>query len=113
MVQTEGPDTKAQIEARMNEKNRNRGIVLVELVRLVVVAFCTAAGFQVARGIVTDVNSGRIVLGAVMGSLVGYVAGGFVGRSVATLVGLAERRIAAVPGADIVAGSMGTVAGLV
>jgi len=104
---------QAGIEGRMREKNRNRGIVLVELVRLVVVAFSTAAGYQVARGIVTNAHSGRIVLGAVMGSLVGYVVGGFVGRTVTTLVGLAERRIAAIPGADIVAGSMGTVAALI
>jgi uncharacterized protein YacL len=47
-----------------------------------------------------------------MGSLVGYVVGGFIGRSVATLVGAAERRIAAVPGADIVAGSFGMFAAL-
>jgi uncharacterized protein YacL len=91
---------------------RGRGVVLVELVRLVVVAFCTAAGYQVAHGVVTDANSSRVVLGAVMGSLVGYVAGGFIGRSVATLIGAAEKRIAAIPGADIVAGTLGATAGL-
>jgi uncharacterized protein YacL len=78
----------------------------------VVVAFCTAAGYQIAQGIVSDAHSSRIVLGAVMGSLVGYVAGGIIGRSVATLVGAAERRIAAVSGADIVAGSLGMAAAL-
>jgi len=97
----------------MTEGRRYRGTVLVELVRLVVVAFCTAAGYRVAQGMVSDVHSGRIILGAVMGSLVGYVAGGFIGRTVAALVGLAERQIAAVPGADIVAGSMGTIMALV
>jgi len=96
----------------MNDRNKTRGDVLIELVRLVVVGFCTAAGYQVAKGIASDMNSGRIVLGAVMGSLFGYVAGGIIGRSVATLVGAAERRIAAVPGADIVAGSMGAAGGL-
>jgi uncharacterized protein YacL len=96
----------------MKEGRKSRGEVLIELVRLVVVAFCTAAGYQVAKGIVSDQNSSRVVLGAVMGSLVGYVAGGFIGRSVATLLGTAERRIAAVPGADIVAGSMGAAGGL-
>jgi uncharacterized protein YacL len=92
--------------------NRNRGIVMVELVRLVVVAFCTAAGYQIAQGIVDDTHSSRVVLGAVMGSLVGYVAGGFIGRTVATLIGAAERRIASLSGADIVAGSIGTAAAL-
>jgi len=96
----------------MEERGKSRGLVLVELVRLVVVAFCTAAGYQVAQGITTDAHSGRIVLGAVMGSLVGYVVGGFIGRTVATLLGAAERRIASIPGADIVAGSMGAIAGL-
>jgi len=98
---------------RARDRDWSRGSVLVELVRLVVVAFCTAAGYRVAQGIVSDQHSGRIVLGAVMGSLFGYVAGGIIGRSIATLVGAAERRIAAVPGADIVAGSMGTIAALV
>ena len=87
--------------------------MLVELVRLVVVAFCTAAGYQVARGVVSDAQSGRVVLGAVMGSLFGYVAGGIIGRSVASLVGAAERQIATVPGADIVAGSLGMTAALI
>jgi uncharacterized protein YacL len=47
-----------------------------------------------------------------MGSLVGYVVGGFIGRTVASLVGAAEKRIASIPGADIVAGSLGAIAGL-
>jgi uncharacterized protein YacL len=93
-------------------RERQSGIVLVELVRLVVVAFCTAAGYRVAQGIVGDADSSRILLGAVVGSLFGYVAGGVLGRTVATLVGAAERRIAAVPGADLVAGAMGAAIGL-
>ena len=96
----------------MEERGRSRSEVMIELIRLVVVGFCTAAGYQLAKGIASDAHSSRIVLGAVMGSLVGYVAGGFIGRTVATLVGAAEKRIAAVPGADIVAGSMGAAGGL-
>ena len=94
------------------EEHHKRGTVFVELVRLVVVAMCTALGYQIAKAIVDDNASGRIVLGAVMGSLVGYVAGGVLGRAVARLVGAAEQRIAAISGADMVAGSMGAVAGL-
>ena len=93
------------------EEHYRRGSVFVELVRLVVVAFCTAAGYQIAKGM-SDPGSGRVVLGAVMGSLVGYVVGGVLGRAVSRLVGVAERSIAAIPGADMVAGSMGAVAGL-
>ena len=94
------------------EDRRKNGIVFVELVRLVVVAFCTAAGYRIAQGVVSEPESGRILLGAVIGSLVGYVLGGTLGRAVATLLGAAERRIAAIPGADIVAGSMGAAFGL-
>jgi uncharacterized protein YacL len=87
--------------------------VLVEMVRLVVVAFCTAAGYRVAQGVVGHAQSSRVLLGAVIGSLFGYVCGGALGRAVAMLVGAAERRIATIPGADLVAGSMGAVIGLV
>ncbi|MGH2793865.1 MAG: PIN/TRAM domain-containing protein [Actinomycetota bacterium] len=94
-------------------EDRDRGIVLVELVRLVVVAFCTAAGYRVAQGIVSDADSGRVLLGAVMGSLFGYVAGGVLGRAVSTLLGAAERRIATMSGADLVAGGIGSIFGLI
>ena len=96
----------------MEERAANRGVVLVELVRLVVVAFFTAAGYRVAQGIVSSPDSGRVLLGAVVGSLCGYVAGGVLGRTVATLLGAAERRIATISGADLVAGGIGAVFGL-
>jgi len=96
----------------MEERHNARGVMLVELVRLVVVAFCTAAGYRVAQGIVTAADTQRVLLGAVVGSLFGYVAGGVLGRSVATLLGAAERRIAAVSGADIVAGALGAIVAL-
>ena len=96
----------------MEDRSTHRGSVLVELVRLVVVAFFTAAGYRVAQGIVSNVDSGRIVLGAVVGSLVGYVAGGALGRTVASLLGAAERRIATMSGADLVAGGIGSIFGL-
>ncbi|MGH2727473.1 MAG: PIN/TRAM domain-containing protein, partial [Actinomycetota bacterium] len=96
----------------MEDRAGNRGIVLVELVRLVVVAFFTAAGYRVAQGIVSSSDSGRILLGAVVGSLCGYVTGGALGRAVATLLGAAEQRIAKMPGADLVAGGIGSVGGL-
>jgi uncharacterized protein YacL len=94
-------------------EDRDRGIVLIELVRLVVVAFFTAAGYRIAQGIVSGADSGRILLGAVIGSLFGYVAGGVLGRTVSTLLGAAERRIAKTSGADLVAGGIGAIFGLV
>jgi uncharacterized protein YacL len=96
----------------VREPSAPRGTVLVELVRLVVVAFCTAAGYRVGQAIVSPGEEGRLVLGAVVGSLVGYVAGGVLGRTVAALMGAAERRIAAASGADLVAGTLGAAGGL-
>lgn len=88
-----------------------RGIVLVELVRIVVVALATAAGYAISRDLADELDSGRVVAGTVLGSAVGYVAGGVLGRAVGSLMGVAERRIASIPGADLVAGSLGLVLG--
>lgn len=96
----------------MTEEHR-RGVVLVELVRLVVVAALTAAGHQVADGLVEPVESRWIILGAVLGAMTGYVLGGILGRSVARLIGVARRQFQRLPGADIVAGGLGLIAGLI
>ncbi|HVL89029.1 MAG TPA: hypothetical protein VM841_02215, partial [Actinomycetota bacterium] len=66
---------------------------------------------MIAQSIVTDETPGRLLLGAVLGATTGYVAGGILGRSVATLIGLAERQLARLPGADLVAGTLGGVMG--
>lgn len=87
--------------------------VLVEVVRLIVVGVFTFGGHEIAKAIVTDETSGRLLLGAVLGATSGYVAGGILGRTVASLIGLAERQIARLPGADLVAGTLGGVLGMV
>ncbi|MGZ4104956.1 MAG: PIN domain-containing protein [Actinomycetota bacterium] len=92
---------------------RRGGLVLVELIRFVIVVLFTALGYQVSREIVTDPNSTRVIVGTIVGAGLGYVVGGVLGRSTGTLVGLAERRIASIPGADLVSGGLGLVAGLV
>lgn len=90
-----------------------RGIVLVELVRVAVVAVFTASGYAVARAMVDDLDSIAVVVGTVVGSGIGYVVGGVLGRTIGSAVGAAERRIAQIPGADLVAGTLGLlVAGL-
>lgn len=98
----------------MEERGEHpRGGALVELVRLTFVALCVAVGYQVAREMASDPSSVSILVGAVIGSGVGYVLGGVLGRTVRRLAGVAEHRLAAVPGADFVAGGMGTAAGVV
>lgn len=92
---------------------RKGGSVFVELVRLVVVVSMTALGYSIARTMTPDPTSPKLILGAVLGSSVGYVAGGMLGRLTARLLGLAENRLAAIPGADFVAGGLGIVGGVV
>lgn len=92
--------------------DRRGGTVLVELVRLAVVVACAVVGYQVARALAGDPQSPRIVLGAALGSGIGYVGGGVLGRKIGLLVGVAERHIAQTPGADLVAGTIGAVAGV-
>lgn len=78
---------------------------------MAVVAVFTAAGYAVAREIVDEIDSSRIVLATVLGSAIGYVVGGILGRTIGNALGAAERRIAQLSGADIVAGSLGLVLG--
>ncbi|MGH2829142.1 MAG: PIN/TRAM domain-containing protein [Actinomycetota bacterium] len=93
-------------------ERRPRRIILVECVRIVVVAVFTFGGHEIAKAIVTEETSSRLLIGAVLGATTGYITGGVLGRSVATLIGLAERQIARIPGADLVAGALGAIAGL-
>ena len=53
--------------------------MFVEIVRLLIVTLATAAGYALAADGRSD-PGGIAVLGATMGALVGYVAGGVIGR---------------------------------
>ena len=92
---------------------RRSAVVLVELIRFVIVVLFTALGYQVSRSLVADKTSARIIVGTILGSGIGYVIGGVLGRGTGTLVGIAEKRIASIPGADIVSGGLGLVAGVI
>ncbi|MFN2614482.1 MAG: hypothetical protein ABR552_06660, partial [Actinomycetota bacterium] len=94
--------------ARERRAARKGGAVLVEVVRLLVVAAFTAAGYQIAHAIAGP-GSTTILTAAVVGAGLGYVLGGVLGRTVGTMVGLVEKRIASTPGADFVAGGLGLV----
>jgi uncharacterized protein YacL len=83
----------------------------VEFVRLVIVAALAAAGYGVAHQ--GRAGTGGIVLGIILGSAVGYVAGGILGRGTATAMNAVEREFRRTPAAEIVAGLLGLVVGLV
>jgi uncharacterized protein YacL len=91
---------------------------VVELLRLCVVVFFAGVGFYVADAV--D-DSGDQVLGAftvvglgiVLGSALGYVLGGVVGRGTLSAVTQAEAGLRARSAEQIVAGAMGAVVGVI
>jgi len=84
--------------------------VLVEFVRLIIVAALAAAGYAVAKQ--GGAGTTRIVIGIVLGSAVGYVAGGILGRGTAAAMHVVDRQFRRTPVADLVAGSLGILVGL-
>ncbi len=90
---------------------------VVELLRLCVVVFFAGVGFYVADA--AD-NSGEPVLGAftvvglgvVLGSALGYVLGGVVGRGTLSAVRYSEESLRGTSAEQIVAGMMGAVVGI-
>ena len=87
---------------------------VVELLRLCVVVFGAALGYQVA--LLLDVESigalDPLVIGVVLGSAVGYVLGGVLGRTTLTAVERTERALSDVSAEQIVAGVFGAVVGI-
>ena len=90
---------------------------VVELLRLCVVVFFAGLGYYVAEA--SD-DSGKPVLGAfnvlglgiILGSALGYVLGGVVGRGTVTAVRGAEARLRDASAEQIVAGVVGAVIGI-
>jgi uncharacterized protein YacL len=80
--------------------------VFVEIVRLLIVALSTAAGYALAADGRVD-PGGIAVLGATMGALVGYVAGGVVGRQLRRAMGTFEDQVARAPAHQLLAGIVG------
>jgi uncharacterized protein YacL len=80
--------------------------VFVEIVRLLIVALSTAAGYALAADGRVD-PGGIAVLGATMGALVGYVAGGVVGRQLRRSMGTFEEQVARAPAHQLLAGVVG------
>lgn len=87
-----------------------RGTV-VELVRLILVAVFAVGGWQVALQ-VADREFG-LYLGIILGSGIGYVVGGVIGRRTAAAVKSVESEFRSVPAAELLGGAIGLILGLV
>jgi uncharacterized protein YacL len=83
--------------------------MFVEIVRLIVVVLCTAAGFELAPSS-ADGPQSIAVLGATLGALVGYVVGGALGRLVRRATGALEEQVERAPAAQLLVGGVGAVA---
>ena len=86
-----------------------RGTV-VELVRLILVAVFAVGGWQVALQ-VADREFG-LYLGIILGSGIGYVVGGVIGRRTAAAVKSVEIEFRSVPAAELLGGAIGLILGL-
>jgi uncharacterized protein YacL len=87
--------------------------VFVEVTRLFMVVLGTASGFWLARDL--GVASGSSMAGAagIVGCLAGYVSGGLLGRILERALGAVERRMDRLPAAQVLAGTMGALGGVV
>lgn len=94
-----------------------RGSLLVEFVRLGIVLVLTGAGFSVAP-VITDLLGGALdeadltevrFVTSVLGALVGYVLGGVAGRAMFTGVDRVEERVRRVETPVLVSGVLGAV----
>ena len=90
---------------------------LVELLRLFVVVFFAGLGYYVGDHLSDDDGRvlgafGAVGVGVVLGSAVGYVLGGVLGRSTVTAVAHTEAGLRDTPAEQIVAGVLGAVLGV-
>jgi uncharacterized protein YacL len=99
----------------MTVKNRTPSGV-VDVLRLLVVAFFAGLGYEVSR----HIHSGSFALGplngvtvgVILGSGLGYVLGGVLGRTTVTVVTRTEHSLRQASAEELVAGSFGGVIGV-
>ena len=99
-------------QATKRSPDRAGGGLLVEFVRLIIVTLLAAGGWELSTYIDPS-SSGRHLLGILVGTGVGYVLGGVFGRRTASAVSELEREFRKIPAAEILAGGMGLIVGLV
>ena len=89
---------------------------VVDVLRLLVVAFCAGLGYQVARHVHSDASIlgplNGVMVGVIIGSGLGYVLGGVLGRTTVTVVGRTEHTLREASAEELVAGSFGGVIGV-
>ena len=90
---------------------------VVELLRLCVVVFFAGLGYQVANATETPQKTilgpfNALWVGIILGSALGYVLGGVLGRSTVQVVSRTEQALRATPAEQIVAGAVGAVVGM-
>ncbi len=95
----------------MNRPEKFPRGTFVELIRLVLVALFAVGGWQIAEAS-SNTDSWRLI-GIVLGSAIGYVAGGVLGRRTARAVSAVERDFQKVPASELLAGTIGLILGLV
>lgn len=83
--------------------------MFVEITRLFIVFFATAAGFALGRGSGVEPGNGAVI-GATLGACIGYVAGGGVGRLLRRAMGSVEAQVEKTPASRLLAGTVGAVA---
>lgn len=103
-------ETTPATPRRAPRRSPPRGVV-VELVRLILVAVFAVGSWRIAQEVARS-DEVRILLGIVLGTAVGYVVGGVLGRRAVVAVSAVERDFAKVPASELLAGAMGLILGL-
>ena len=89
---------------------------LVEVLRLLAIVFCAGIGYQVGEGVGSSENVlgpfNGVGVGVIVGSGVGYVLGGILGRSTVTAADRAQLALREVSVESLVAGALGLVGGV-
>jgi uncharacterized protein YacL len=85
--------------------------IVVEIVRLVIVAAFALGARWIAQE-VPGSDEVTILLGIVLGTAVGYVVGGILGRRALVAVSTVEQDFAKVPASELLAGAIGLILGL-
>lgn len=97
---------------------RRRAGGVVELLRLLTVVFFAGVGYEIARAFDNGTDNvlgpfNAIAIGVILGSGLGYVLGGVLGRTTITTVDRVELGLRETSAESLIAGAIGLVLGLV